>query len=113
MDQIIGPSVPVFVGLTLVLFGGAAFLAGRSVAAAWKSPGRAAVYAALLGLGDRFLTWGLFKGELLSLGGYVSHAIILALIALVSFRLTQARKMTSQYPWLYERVGPFSWRQRA
>jgi hypothetical protein len=27
--------------------------------------------------------------------------------------MTQARKMVKQYPWLYERSGLFSWRERS
>ena len=26
--------------------------------------------------------------------------------------MTRARQMARQYPWLYERTGPFSWRER-
>ncbi|MGH6754527.1 DUF6867 family protein, partial [Hypericibacter sp.] len=43
--------------------------------------------------------------------GYVSHAIVLVLIALAAHRLTQARKMVSQYPWLYARSGLFGWKE--
>jgi hypothetical protein len=42
----------------------------------------------------------------------VIDAAVLMLIAAFAFRLTRARKMVSQYPWLYERVGVFGWRSR-
>jgi len=29
-----------------------------------------------------------------------------------AYRLTLARRMTVQYPWLYERTGIFTWRNR-
>ena len=37
---------------------------------------------------------------------------ILPYSALLAFRLTLARKMPAQYPWLYERAGPFHWRAK-
>jgi hypothetical protein len=37
---------------------------------------------------------------------------ILALIAATAYYLTRARRMVQQYPWLYERRGPFGWRRK-
>jgi len=74
--------------------------------------GAIVVGAALLGLADRFLAYALFDGTLLSLSAYLADAATLAGIALVAWRLGRARKMVSQYPWLYERAGPFAWRER-
>ena len=34
-------------------------------------------------------------------------------VALVSHRFQLARLMVRQYPWLYERRGPLSWRRKA
>ena len=36
---------------------------------------------------------------------------VLIAIALVAFQFKRAKKMVSQYPWLYEPVGPFGWRK--
>jgi branched-chain amino acid transport system ATP-binding protein len=36
----------------------------------------------------------------------------LVAIGLFAYRLNRARKMVSQYPWLYERAGLFRWRDR-
>ena len=55
----------------------------------------------------------LFGGQLLSLTGYIIHTAILTVICLAAYRMTQARKMVKQYPWLYERSGLFSWRERS
>ena len=33
-------------------------------------------------------------------------------IGVFAYRLMLAHKMTSQYPWLYERTGLLSWRTR-
>jgi putative effector of murein hydrolase len=42
--------------------------------------------------------------------GRVRCSLVPILIALAAHRLTRARKMVNQYPWLYERTGPFGWR---
>ncbi len=102
----------VFVGFTLVFGGGAAWMMGQALAANWKPAWMAVVYSVLLGLADRFLVFALFDGELLSLKGFVMDTLSLMLIGLAAWRATRARKMTSQYPWLYERSGFFTWRLR-
>ena len=112
MEPLLGTSLPVFWGLTVGLFGGCAFLAGHGLASAWRPIGLVFLYSALLGLGDRFLVYGLFQGELLLLSGYVIDTMTLTSICLIAYRATQARRMVSQYPWLYERLGPFGWREK-
>ena len=42
---------------------------------------------------------------------YVDFAVLIGMGA-AAYRLTQARKMVTQYPWLYEPAGPFAWRER-
>ena len=53
-----------------------------------------------------------FAAELASLGGFLIAAATLGAILLAAYHLTRARKMVQQYPWLYERRGPFGWRER-
>ena len=48
---------------------------------------------------------------LINLVAYVIGTAVLVGIAFVAYRATQAHKMVTQYPWLYERAGPFSWRK--
>jgi len=43
---------------------------------------------------------------------YLIDTATLAAITALAWRLARARKMVSQYPWLYERAGPLSWRDR-
>jgi hypothetical protein len=112
MLDLTGTTWPVFVGVTIVLFGGAAFLMGQALAETWRPYRQVLLYCLLLGLGDRFVTYALFQGELLSLSGYVIDTLVLMLIASLAYRLTRARKMVSQYPWLYERAGLFTWRDK-
>ena len=102
----------VFIGFTLILAGGAAWMMGQALAESWRPAWQAVVYATLLGLADRFLVFALFDGELLSARGFVMDTLTLMLIGLAAWRATRARKMVSQYPWLYERSGFFTWKLR-
>jgi hypothetical protein len=38
---------------------------------------------------------------------------VLLIIAGTAFRATQVGRMVAQYPWLYERSGPLSYRRKA
>lgn len=112
MTTLLGGSPWAFIGLTLILAGFAAFMTGQAVAATWRPVRQVVAYCLLLALADRFLNFALFGGELLSIPGYLSAALCLVLIGVAAFRLTRAWKMVNQYPWLYERSGPFSWREK-
>lgn len=111
MHDILGTSLPVFLVLTVIIMGGAAYMTGHAVAATWRPYWQVLLYAVLLGLTDRFLTFALFEGELLSLSGFVVDTAILTAISLFAFRVTRVGKMVSQYPWLYERDGFLSYRE--
>ncbi|MCB9960173.1 MAG: hypothetical protein H6843_16375 [Rhodospirillaceae bacterium] len=113
VDDILGTNVLVFVGLTLVLFGGAAFMAGQALANGWKTPLTGLFYCALLSFADMFLVYGLFDGDGTLVSGYIIRLVVLSTIFLTSYRVTQARKMVTQYPWVYERQGLFGWRTRS
>ena len=111
MDSLIGAPIAVFLGVTLFLFGGAAWLTGQALATTWRPIWQAFAYAPLLAAVDRFLLFALFGSDLGSLPAYLFHAAVLLGIALLAYRATKARRMVSQYPWLYERAGPFGWRR--
>ena len=112
MASLLGNSPGVYFGLTVCLMGFAAFMTGQATAVTWKPAWHALVYALLLGLADRFLAYALFGGSLLSPAAYLIDSATLAAVALLAWRLGRARKMVSQYPWLYERAGPLAWRSR-
>jgi hypothetical protein len=112
MEAITGTSVSVTVGLTVILMGFCAFMTGQAVANTWRPMYQMVAYSILLGFLDRFLTYALFQGQLLSLSGYIFDTLIIFVIAMLSFRFTRVNKMLSQYPWLYERTGPLSFRKR-
>lgn len=112
MVELLGTSWPVFIGMTIILMGFASFMTGQAVANIWHPMWQVVPYSLLLGCADRFLTWGLFDGQLLLLSGYIIDTLILMAIGALAYRLTLARKMVGQYPWLYERAGPFAWRRK-
>lgn len=112
MEAFLGAPLPVFLGLTVGVLGGAAFLTGQSLGSGWRDSYQVVLYGLLLGFGDRFLMFALFDGELLALWGFAFHSLVLIAIGMFSYRLTLAYRMVTQYPWLYERSGPFSWREK-
>jgi hypothetical protein len=112
MEELLGTSWTVFIGMTVCVMGFASFITGQGLANTWRSVWQIVPYAMLLGGADRFLIWGLFQGELFLLSGYLIDTLVLMLIAWIAYRLTQARKMVAQYPWIYQRTSPFSWREK-
>ena len=112
MQALLGTTLPVFIGVTLFLMGFAAFMTGQALATTWRPVWQVFLYSLMLGLADRFLTWALFQGELLLITGYLIDTSVIFVITLSVYRLMLARRMTDQYPWLYERAGPFAWREK-
>ena len=98
--------------VTCLIGGGAAWATGRALANTWRPFGLAIFYLLLLGAAIRFAHFALFQGELLSLSSYLSDTAFLLTVGGLSWRLTRARRMVTQYRWLYERAGPLSWRER-
>lgn len=111
MEAFLGTSPAVFFGLTVVVMGFAAFMTGQAVANTWRPPWLAVVYCLLLGLAARFLTYALFQGRLLSVGVIADVAVLVA-IGLMAWRLAHVACMVRQYPWLYERRGLWTYRQK-
>ena len=56
--------------------------------------------------------YALFGGDLLSLSGFLIDFAVLTVLALLAYRVTLVRKMVNQYPWRYERVSLFNYRER-
>jgi hypothetical protein len=102
----------VFLVLTVILGGGAAFLSGRGLARAWKPFSRLFFYMALLAGAVRFFHYALFNGTLLSIHYYlVAYAVLLACASL-GYRAMRTTQMVTQYSWLYERTSPLTWKAR-
>lgn len=101
-----------FIGLTCILFGIGSFMTGRAIAITWRPQIQVLPYASLLAAANRFFSFALFGGDLLSPTGFIIDALVLGAIALFSYRITRAYKMVRQYPWAYERDGLFGWKEK-
>jgi branched-chain amino acid transport system ATP-binding protein len=112
MAAFLGTSVGVFVGLTVIIAGGAAIMTGRALADGWKAPWQVVFACFGLALANRFLVYALFDGDLLSPSGFLIGFVVLTALALLAWRVTLVRKMVSQYPWRYERTSLFQYRER-
>lgn len=110
-EALLGNPLGVFLGVTLVMVGFAAYMTGQALGSGWKPYWHLVVSCALLGAAARFLSFALFKGALFSVSGYLVGTVALLAIGTFAFRLNRARKMVSQYPWLYRRAGLFGWRR--
>jgi hypothetical protein len=102
----------VFVLVTLILGGGAAFLAGRAIALTWRPWWQVPVYMIVLGGVVRFFHMALFEGHLLSLHYYLVDTAFCLAFGFWGFRMTRAGQMAEQYGWLYRRNGPLSWAKK-
>ena len=102
-----------FFFLTLVIGGGAAWMTGRAVAITWRPLYMLIWFMFLLSCAVRFLHFGLFEGTLVSLHYFIVTFVYLAAVGLLGWRLTRTSQMVRQYPWLYEKITPFTWRERA
>ncbi len=98
--------------VTGVIGGGAALMAGRAISATWRPFWYVIAYMLLLGAGVRFLHFALFQANILSALSYLIDALYLIVVGSLGYRVTRVGQMTRQYPWLYERTGPFSWREK-
>lgn len=112
MIEVLGSSLTVFVIFTCVMMGWIAFMTGRAIANTWRPRWQVVPYCILLGLANRFFVFALFGGPLFSTSGWLIGTVILVGVGMASYREKLAYKMVSQYPWLYERSGPFDWRER-
>lgn len=88
-----------FLGVTLALAGAAAFVTGRAIAHGWRPPVQIVGATFGLALAARFIDYALF-GQSLTWGRLgLDYALLLAL-GFLGHRLTRARQMREQYPWL-------------
>jgi hypothetical protein len=106
------PLVWLFLLVTVIMGGWAAWMTGKAVAKTWGDLIALVAYVLLLGWAVRFIHFALFEGTLFSLRYYIVDTIILMGIAFAGWRHTRTGQMTTQYRWLYERTGPFSWKNR-
>jgi len=103
----------IFIIMTLIFGGGAAFLTGRGLASRWRPMWMAVLAMLPLTAGMRFLHFALFEANLLSFHYFLSDFIVMLAGSLLGYRWTLARKMVQQYPWLYEPSWPLGWKPRS
>lgn len=119
--------VTTMIVVSIIVFGFLGFMTGASAARNWQSPRLLIFYCLLLSFGERFmahtLVWDRFylifdvfndeEGTHFAFDTYTFVAFGICLVfAFVAFFSTRASLMVRQYPWLYERTGPFGWRSR-
>lgn len=102
----------IFMLLTVVIGGGAAWMAGRAIASAWRPWWHVAALTLLIGAAVRFLHFALFEEPLLSLPGYLVDAAVCVAFGLIGFRVMRVRQMVTSYDWINKRAGPFRWQKR-
>jgi hypothetical protein len=112
MSDWLGDTLGLVLFFNVVLAGPASFAAGHGVAITWRPWRQLVLYTALISMGLRFFDYALAGGELWSIGGFVLGWVVQFAIAAFAYRLTRARQMVQQYPWLYERKGLLGWEER-
>jgi hypothetical protein len=105
-------SLGVFFLVSVAMGGGAAWLAGRAIAATWRPWWHMALYMLILGFAVRFIHFALFGSTLLSPHYYAVDTALCLVFGLTGFRIMRVRQMVTRYHWLNERAGVFSWRRR-
>jgi hypothetical protein len=98
--------------VTALIGGGTAWLSGRAIASTWRPWWQAAGYMLLLGAAVRFVHFALFEADLISPASYAADTLYLLAVGCLAWRVRRAGQMAAQYPWLYERSGPLTWRER-
>ena len=112
MESTLGTTLDVWIGITVVLTGGAAYMTGQAIARTWRPVWQVVAYGLLLACVSRFFVYALVDGSMLSLSGYIADAVIIIGLGLFAFRLNRVQEMVTQYPWLYERAGPLGYRAK-
>ena len=105
-------SFGLFLLVTILMGGWAAWMTARGFALTWRPYWQCVLALLVLAGAVRFFHFALFEGTLLTLHYYLVDAAVVLVIGSLGFRVTRARQMTRQYPWLYERTGPLTWRER-
>jgi hypothetical protein len=102
----------VFLLLSIALGGGAAWTAGRAIAATWRPWWHVAFYMLILAFAVRFIHFALFNATLLSAHYYLVDLGVCLGFGFGGFRVTRAAQMATQYRWINMRTGAFHWSRR-
>ena len=105
-------SLGVFFLVSVLMGGGAAWLAGRAVAATWRPWWHVAVYMLPLSFAVRFIHYAVFSSKFLSLHYYLVDYAVCLIFGFLGFRLTRVSQMVGRYSWINARAGLLRWRRR-
>jgi hypothetical protein len=103
----------IFLLVTIVFGGGAAWLSGRAIALTWRPAWQVVIYSLILGGAVRFIHFSLFGGTLLSGHYYLVDSLVCIGLGLVGYRAARVAQMVSHYRWIHQADGPLRWRRRA
>jgi hypothetical protein len=106
-------SFGVFLLVSIILGGGAAWLSGRAIAQTWRPGWQIFVYCLILGAAVRFIHFSLFGGTLLSIHYYLIDSVVCMALGFLGFRTARVAQMVSQYGWVNRPDGPLRWRRHA
>ena len=112
MQDVLGNAILPYL-IMLALFVPLAWATGQGVASRWEGWPVVLLYCAMLTAAERFFDFALGDGHAFSVPGGVIVLAVLCATGVLSWRLTLVAMMIRQYPWLYERDGLLSWRERS
>jgi hypothetical protein len=101
----------IFLLLTVVMGGGAAYVSGKAIAQTWRPYWHVPLYMLPLAAAVRFCHFALFAEPFLSLRNFAVDFTVALVTASFGFRLLRAGQMARQYGWLFRRRGLLGWRR--
>jgi hypothetical protein len=101
----------IFLLLTVVMGGGAAYASGKAIAQTWRPYWHVPLYMLPLAAAVRFCHFALFAEPFLSLRNFAVDFAVALVAASFGFRLLRAGQMARQYDWLFRRHGLLGWRR--
>lgn len=105
-------SVGIFVLVSVLMGGAAAYASGKAVAQTWRPFWHLPLYVLALAAVVRFCHFALFEQTLLDGPGYLLDLVVLMGAAGFGYRRVRTEQMLRQYAWVYELAGPLRWRPR-
>lgn len=106
------PSIWLFLLVTVIMGGWAAWRSGQAIAKTWRPSWMLLPYMVLLGMGVRFIHFALFEGTLFSFRFYLVDTVIITVFAYIGWRNERANAMARQYGFAFEKTSPISWRRK-
>jgi uncharacterized protein DUF6867 len=104
--DLIADNALAFLLITVVLGGGAAWLAGRAIALTWRPWWHGIGYMLILGGAVRFMHFALADGTLLSPVGYLIDTAVTIAFASAGFFVMRRHQKRTEYGFLYGFAPP-------